>query len=49
MQTAGDADYDFGRGRFLFSALQVRDRLIAKLALLAGMRPGEFLASNGRG
>ncbi|MCE5306110.1 MAG: tyrosine-type recombinase/integrase [Acidobacteriales bacterium] len=28
--------------RRLFSALEVRERLIAKLALLAGMRPGEI-------
>jgi integrase len=31
----------FEEVRRLFSALDVRERLIAKLALLAGMRPGE--------
>jgi len=32
----------FEEVRQLFSALEVRERLIAKLALLAGMRPGEI-------
>ena len=42
VQDGGYAGHDRGRRRQLFWALDVRERLTARLALLAGMRPGEI-------
>jgi integrase len=41
MQEGGNAGHDGEEVRRLCSVLDVRERLIARLALLAGMRPGE--------
>lgn len=43
MSAAGNAGYELREEvRLLFSVLDVRERLVARLALLAGMRPGEI-------